>query len=52
MWNNNVQVKVNNRRNDAFDIFWEFNKNLINLSKADRSGNTATTTFGVKKGTY
>lgn len=35
MWNNNVQVNVNNRRNDIYSIFGGLNKGLLNLNKAD-----------------
>ena len=36
MWENNVQVNINNRRNDAYDIFGGINKNLTNLNKVDQ----------------
>ncbi len=36
MWNNNVQVNVNNRRNDIYSIFGGLNKGLLNLNKADK----------------
>ena len=35
MWDNNVQVNINNRRNDIYSIFGGKNKKLINLNKAD-----------------
>ena len=36
MWDNNVQVNINNRRNDAYSIFGGINKNLKNLNKVDK----------------
>jgi len=35
MWNNGIQVVVNNRRNDKYKIFGGINKDLINTEKAD-----------------
>jgi perosamine synthetase len=36
MWKNNVQVVVNNNRNDSYSIFGKINKKLTNLNKADQ----------------
>ena len=36
MWDNNVQVNINNRRNDVYSIFGGINKNLKNLNKVDK----------------
>ena len=36
MWENNVQVNINNRRNDAYSIFGGLNKKLKNLNKVDK----------------
>ena len=35
MWNNNVQVNINNRRNDAYSIFGGLDKSLKNLNRVD-----------------
>lgn len=36
MWDNNVQVNINNRRNDSYSIFGGLNKNLKNLNTVDK----------------
>ena len=36
MWDNNVQVNINNRRNDAYSIFGGIDKKLLNLNKVDK----------------
>ena len=35
MWSNNVQVNINNRRNDAYSIFGGIDNSLKNLKRAD-----------------
>jgi perosamine synthetase len=36
MWDNNVQVNINNRRNDSYSIFGGLNKSLKNLNAVDK----------------
>ena len=36
MWNKGIQVNINNRRNDLYEIFGGLQKDLINLEKADK----------------
>lgn len=36
MWNKGIQVNINNRRNDLYEIFGGMQKNLKNLEKADK----------------
>ena len=36
MWDNNIQVNINNRRNDAYSIFGGIDKKLLNLNKVDK----------------
>ncbi len=36
MWNNNIQVNINNRRNDVYSIFGGIDKSLKNLNKVDK----------------
>ena len=35
MWNKGIQVNINNRRNDIYEIFGGLQKDLINLERAD-----------------
>ena len=35
MWSNNVQVNINNRRNDTYSIFGGIDKSLKNLKRVD-----------------
>ena len=35
MWNKGIQVNINNRRNDLYEIFGGLQNDLINLDKAD-----------------
>ena len=36
MWKNNIQVNINNRRNDIYSIFGGLNKKLKNLNSVDK----------------
>jgi len=49
MWENNVQVNINNRRNDIYSIFGGLNKKLINLNKADNDVILLPLHLGLKK---
>jgi len=49
MWENNVQVNINNRRNDIYSIFGGLNKKLVNLNKADNDVILLPLHLGLKK---
>ncbi len=49
MWDNNVQVNINNRRNDIYSIFGGINKKLVNLNKADNDVILLPLHLGLKK---
>jgi perosamine synthetase len=49
MWKNNVQVNINNRRNDVYTIFGGINKKLTNLNKVDREVILLPLHLGLKK---
>ena len=36
MWNKGIQVNINNRRNDVYDIFGGLREDLPNTAKADQ----------------
>jgi dTDP-4-amino-4,6-dideoxygalactose transaminase len=36
MWSKGIQVNINNRRNDLYEMFGGLQKDLINLEKADK----------------
>jgi len=49
MWKNNVQVNINNRRNDVYTIFGSINKKLTNLNKVDKEVILLPLHLGLKK---
>ena len=49
MWKNNIQVNINNRRNDAYSIFGGLDKSLKNLNKVDRDIILLPIHLGLKK---
>ena len=49
MWNNNIQVNINNRRNDVYKIFGGEDRKLKTLNKVDKEAILLPLHLGLKK---